>query len=149
MGIVYWWGIRGSHDLTSLSEKTRKSNQCKGTVAVSPQLFLRPWVEVRPRIKPGFPSLKSKRGDHVIPHVLVRHYRVYKEKGNRTSARYYTGWVKKNWHLCYSFEYQMYQFFFTHPVHELLGVWTIGFHIRKDQAISYWMTCFSCQVEKK
>jgi hypothetical protein len=28
-----------------------------------------------------------------------------------------TGWVKKNWHLCYSFEYQMYQFFFTHPVY--------------------------------
>jgi hypothetical protein len=28
----------------------------------------------------------------------------------------FTGWVKKNWHLCYSFEYQMYQFFFTHPV---------------------------------
>jgi hypothetical protein len=27
-----------------------------------------------------------------------------------------TGWVKKNWHLCYSFEYQMYQFFLTHPV---------------------------------
>jgi hypothetical protein len=29
----------------------------------------------------------------------------------------YTGWVKKNWHLCYSFEYQMYQFFLTHPVY--------------------------------
>jgi hypothetical protein len=34
-------------------------------------------------------------------------------------------------------------------VRELLGVWTNLFHIRKDQAFSYWMTCFSCQVEKK
>jgi hypothetical protein len=32
-------------------------------------------------------------------------------------------------------------------IRELLSVWTIGFHIRKDQAFSYWMTCFSCQVE--
>jgi hypothetical protein len=23
-------------------------------------------------------------------------------------------------------------------IRELLGVWTIGFHIRKDQAFSYW-----------
>jgi hypothetical protein len=34
-------------------------------------------------------------------------------------------------------------------IRELLGVWTIGFHIRKDQTFSYWMICFSCQVEKK
>jgi hypothetical protein len=33
-------------------------------------------------------------------------------------------------------------------IRELLGVWTIGFLIRKDQAFSYWMACFSCQVEK-
>jgi hypothetical protein len=32
------------------------------------------------------------------------------------NLQHYTGWVKKNWHLCYSFEYQMYQFFLTHPV---------------------------------
>jgi hypothetical protein len=31
-------------------------------------------------------------------------------------------------------------------VRELLGVWTKNFHIRKDQAFSYLMTCFSCQV---
>jgi hypothetical protein len=28
-------------------------------------------------------------------------------------------------------------------IRESLGVWTIGFHIRKDQAFSYWMTYFS------
>jgi hypothetical protein len=26
-------------------------------------------------------------------------------------------------------------------IRESLGVWTIGFHIRKDQAFSYWMAC--------
>jgi hypothetical protein len=49
-------------------------------------------------------------------------YKVCQKKGNRTSRPI----------IC-----------------ELLGVWTIGFHIRKDQAFSYWMICFSCQVEKK
>jgi hypothetical protein len=34
-------------------------------------------------------------------------------------------------------------------IRESLGVWTVGFHFRKDQAFSYWMTCFSYQVEKK
>jgi hypothetical protein len=34
-------------------------------------------------------------------------------------------------------------------IRESLGVWTIGFHIWKDQAFSYWMTCFSYQVKKK
>ena len=37
----------------------------------------------------------------------------------------YTGWVKKNWHLCYSFEYQMYQFFLTHPV-QLQQNWSLN-----------------------
>jgi hypothetical protein len=34
-------------------------------------------------------------------------------------------------------------------IRESLGVWTICFHIWKDQAFSYWMACFSYQVEKK
>jgi hypothetical protein len=45
------------------------------------------------------------------------------KKGNRTSARYCT-WITR----------RMNNFFF---------------HIRKDQAFSCWMTCFSCQVAKK
>jgi hypothetical protein len=40
-----------------------------------------------------------------------------RELSSKFSCESYTGWVKKNWHLCYSFEYQMYQFFFTHPVY--------------------------------
>ena len=39
----------------------------------------------------------------------------YKKKGNRTSTRYCT-WITR--------------------------LWTNFFHIRKDQAFSYWMTCF-------
>jgi hypothetical protein len=50
-------------------------------------------------------------------------YRVYKKKGNRTSARY-----------C---------------VLITLRIWTRCFHIRKDQAFSCWMIYSSCQMDKK
>jgi hypothetical protein len=36
--------------------------QCKGSTFSS--VILRPWVGVRPRIEPGSPSLKGKRGGH-------------------------------------------------------------------------------------
>jgi hypothetical protein len=45
------------------------------------------------------------------------HWIIFKSYCETYYLNCYTGWVKKNWHLCYSFEYQMYQFFLTHPVH--------------------------------
>jgi hypothetical protein len=47
-------------------------------------------------------------------------YRVYQKKGNRNSARYYT-WITRRMNNWFSYS--------------------------ESQAFSYWMTCFSCQVE--
>ena len=54
--------------------------------------------------------------------VLKTIYRVYRKKGNRTSTRYCI-WI-------------------TLRMNEI-------FHLRKDQAFSCWMTCSSCQMDKK
>jgi hypothetical protein len=43
-------------------------------------IILRPWVEVRPRIEPVFPSLKGKRGDHDTARYYEAYYNMEKHK---------------------------------------------------------------------
>jgi hypothetical protein len=81
-------------------------------------LFLRPLRPYETRL------YKILKADDAIIIFFCQFFLIHTgciKKGNRTSARYCT-WITR----------RMNNFF----------------HIRKDQAFSYWMTCFSCQWRK-